>query len=427
MNDTHSPETPVIMPPPESRPSLWGRLFAWLIAIAVIAGLVWFVRGRASSASGSSMKGGPTDRVIPVTVSTVTLRDIPILLEGIGTVVPIKTVTVRSLVDGQLLSIPFQEGQRVKAGELLAVVDPRPFQVQLHQAQASLAKDQATLRDAQLNLDRYKALRDQNLLQQQQVDDQEALVGQTKASLQADQASIESAQLNLSYSRITSPIEGVTGIRKVDPGNLIHPSDAGGIVVVTQLDPISVIFTLPQDSLPSVSRRMHEGKLKVHLFTRDGVTPLSTGELGLIDNEINTATAMGQLRAFFPNADRTLWPNQFVKARLELETRKNAIAVTTTVIQQGPSGTYAYVVKPDNTVEKRDVKVDMTAGELTLIAQGLSVGDVVVEDGQFQLKPGAKVSINTPKTPRKPAPGASGSATPHDAPVGSPSASSTPP
>jgi multidrug efflux system membrane fusion protein len=309
-------------------------------------------------------------------------------------------MTVHTLVNGTLVSVNFKEGQDVKQGDVLAQVDPRPFEVQLHQGEAALAKDTAAYKGANRDLERDKELLAQKLVAQQVVDDQQAVTDEAQASMMADNATIEQARLNLTYARITSPANATTGIRQVDPGNLVQTSDPSGIVTLTQMDPTSVIFTLPQDYLPDIQREMLNGPITDEVFTRDGSKSLGSGTLSLIDNQVNTSTAMLRLRAQLPNAHRVLWPNQFVKARLHLQTMKDVIAVRSNVVQQGPSGTYAYVVTQDKSgasvAEMRPVTVDATAGDYSVISKGLEAGEKVVEDGQFQLKPGAKVSVTKP-------------------------------
>jgi multidrug efflux system membrane fusion protein len=330
---------------------------------------------------------------VPVLPATVVRRDVPVYLEGIGNVVAYKTVTVRSLVDGRLVQVLFSEGQAVRKGEVLAQIDPRPFQVQLHQAEGALARDRAQLENANLVVKRDKELVGKKLIAQQQLDSDQAIAGQTDGAVRIDQAAIESARLNLDYARITSPVDGVTGVRLVDPGNVVHAADPGGIVVVTQLDPVAVIFNLPQDELPRISDQMAHGKLAVEVYGRDGATALGKGELELIDNQINQATSTLRLKAIVPNPERHLWPNQFVKARLLLTTRKGALVVPASTLQRGPDGTFVYVIGTDQTVTVRPVEAVSPAGDLAVVDKGLSEGEMVVADGQNQLRPGSKVSV----------------------------------
>ncbi len=350
-------------------------------------------RASADKNAGSQDHEPHGPRAVPVVAQPVQLEDVPIVLDGLGNVVAYKTVAVRPQVDGRLDKVLFREGQEVHRGEVLAQIDPRPFQIQLHQAQGALARDTATLEGNQHNLDRYTSLRSQKLVADQQVDDQRATVGQYQGSVLVDQAQIESAKLSLDYARITSPIDGFTGVRLVDPGNFVHAADTTGIVVITQLDPIAVMFTLPEDDLPAVAEHLQAGPLSVEVYARDGETRLGTGQLELIDNQINQATATIRLKAVFPNPKHVLWPNLFVKARLHVETRKAALVVPNTVVQRGPRGVFAYVVKPDNTVEARPIEVELIQGELTILRSGLQAGEQVVVDGQNQLKPGAHVQL----------------------------------
>ncbi|MGD0837274.1 MAG: efflux RND transporter periplasmic adaptor subunit, partial [Polyangia bacterium] len=346
---------------------------------------------KAPASQGKHEERGP--RPAAVVAAKVEARDVPMYLDGLGTVTAFKTVTVHSLVDGRLDSVAFREGQVVKRGTLLAQVDPRPYVVQLHQAEAALVRDSAQLAGNKLDLDRYTAVAKKKLIAQQQVDDQSMLVGQLDGSVRADRAAIDQAKLMLDYARICSPIDGITGVRLVDPGNLVHPTDPTGIVVVTQIDPIAVLFTLPQDDLPKVSAAMAEGKLAVQALVRDGSAVLATGELGLVDNQINTATATIRLKAIFANPNHVLWPNQFVKARLVLGTQKNALVVPAVAVQNGPSGPFVYLVDADQKATPRPVEVALIQGETAIIGKGVKVGEVVVTEGQFQLKPGAPVEV----------------------------------
>jgi membrane fusion protein, multidrug efflux system len=344
-----------------------------------------------AAAAGPAGKGAGADRPIPVLVSEAATRDVPIYLEGLGTVTAYKTVNVRAQVDGRLDKVVFREGQAVKRNEMLAQIDPRPFEILLEQGQAALTRDQAQLDGAKRDLDRYEAVGGQHLLPQQQIDDQRALVAQLTGTVQNDHATIDNAKLQLDYARIKSPIDGVTGVRLVDPGNLVHATDTGGIVVVTQMDPIAVLFTLPQDDLPDVNKQLQQGELLVEADSRDGRQALGTGTLGLIDNQINQGTATMRLKAFFPNPNRALWPNQFVKARLRLTVRKGALVIPAVAVQRGPQGSFVYVAN-NGQAELRTVAVERIEGEDALISQGLKAGEKVVREGQSQLRPGAKVA-----------------------------------
>jgi multidrug efflux system membrane fusion protein len=374
------------------------RLILIAGAAIAIAAIAFFVhqRTKGQAAAAARTEQQAAQRPVPVLAAQVQKRDVPIYLDGLGNVLAFKTVTVRSQVDGRLDEVLFREGQAVKRGDLIARIDPRPFQNQLHQAQGALARDEAQLRSARLNLERYQALVKEKLIPQQQVDDQAALVGQTEGAVQVDRAQIDAARLNLDYANIRSPLDGVTGVRQVDPGNLIRAADVNGLVVITQLDPIAVIFSLPQDDLPRVMHELARGQLDVEAWSRDGSIKLSTGKLALVDNQINAATSTMRLKAVLPNPQRLLWPNQFAKARLLLTTRKDALVVPATVPQRGPEGTFAYVIQPDQTVQPRPIEVELTQGEIAVVARGLQQGEQVVADGQNQLRPGSHVQARQP-------------------------------
>lgn len=328
-----------------------------------------------------------------VVTGLVERRDVPIDLEGLGSVTAYKTVTVRSQVDGVLQKVFYTEGQRVAQGELLAQIDPRPYLIQLQQAQGNLKRDEALLTSTKLDVARYEKLTGQKYLAKQQLDETRGLLGQYEGNVQVDRAQVASAQLNLSYARITSPLDGVTGVRIVDPGNFVRATDTGGIVVLTQLDPIAVLFTLPQDDLPKIAQQMGgPEQLVVDALDRDGVTVLATGKLLVIDNQINQTTATIRLKALFDNGEHKLWPNQFVKARLHVSTEAKALLVPTVAVQRGPQGSFAYVVRSDDTVEARPLEVELALGAVSIVKSGLKEGEVVVVEGQNQLRPGAKVA-----------------------------------
>jgi multidrug efflux system membrane fusion protein len=362
------------------------------VGLVVWGGLQLRARARATADSAATASKAAADRIVPVLTSQVAQRDVPIWLEGLGTVSAFYTVTVKPQVDGRIDKVLFTEGQRVKKGDVLIQIDPRPFAIQLKSAEANLMRDDANLKNARLNEDRYKTLQQQNLISTQQLTDQQASVAQLAAQVQSDQAMIDSAKLNLDWARIRSPIDGVIGVRLVDPGNVVHAADTNGLVVVTQLDPIAVFFTLPEDDLGSVSQAMADGQLAVEALSRDGDQSLGEGKLAVIDNEINQATATIRLKAIFDNPKHLLWPNQFVKARLRLTTRNGAIVVPAAVVQHGPQGTFAYVVGADSTATVRPVVVDVVQGEVAIVSRGLKPGEQVVFEGQAQLRPGAKVS-----------------------------------
>ncbi len=369
-------------------------LYRGILALSVLTGAGFAARAYLNrEARAAPEKGAPGEgRVVPVVVAPVVARDMPVYLDGLGNVVASATVTVRAQVSGRLDEVLFKEGQEVRKGDVLAQIDPRPFRIQLHQAEAALARDRAQLEGAKRNFDRFTALGKDGLSSQQQIDDQRTLVAQLEATSRADQAQIESAQLSLDFARVTSPIDGVTGVRLVDRGNVVSPSDPSGLVVITQLDPIAVVFTLPQDDLPSINKEIAKGELTVDALSRDGSKKLAEGKLALVDNQINASTATIRLKALFPNPERLLWPNAFVKARLLLTTRKGALVVPSAVVQRGPQGTFAYVIGPDQKAAVRPIQIEATQGELSIVASGLKAGEEVVVDGQYQLRPGAKVA-----------------------------------
>lgn len=337
---------------------------------------------------------------VPVSVATVERRDMPYYLTGLGSVSAFYTVNIKSRVDGQLVTVNFKEGQFVNKGELLAVIDPRPYQVVLDQSQAALFRDQALLRDAKLNYDRYKnLLQVSGAMSQQQVDTQASLVDQLEGTVRNDQAMIDNAKLNLIYCHITSPISGRVGLRLVDPGNMVHATDTNALLVITQLQPIAVLFTLPEDNLPAVSQHMGKGTLEVDAYSRDDQTKLGTGKLETIDNQIDQTTGTGRLKAVFDNKDNSLWPNQFVNIRLLLEVRKDSTVIPAAAIQRGPQGTYVFVAKADNTADIRPVTVAFTQDNLANIASGLSPSEVVITDGQDKLQAGSKIEVRQARPP----------------------------
>ena len=359
------------------------------LGLVFIAGLT-SCNGPSSTPSRARASGPPPS--VPVTVAQATKEDLPVYLSGLGSVQAYYTVSLKSRVDGQLTDVKFREGEHVNKGDLLAVIDPRPYQVQLEQAQATLFKDQASLRDAQLNYQRYKdLLQSSGAMSQQQVDTQKATVDQLQGAVQNDQAIVDNAKLNLAYCHITAPVSGRVGLRMVDPGNMVHATDANPMLVITQLQPITTIFTLPEDQLPTVAQQMHRHPLEVDAYSRDNSTKLASGKLLTIDNQIDQTTGTGKLKAVFSNEDSVLWPNQFVNVRLLLETRKNATVVPAAAVQRGPQGDFVYVVKADKTVEARDVKVALTEGMVSQIASGVSPDETIVTDGQDKLQNGSHV------------------------------------
>jgi len=334
---------------------------------------------------------------IPVTAGTAAPKDVPVYVEGLGTVQAFNTVAVRTRVDGQITKVFFREGQEVKAGDPLFQIDPRPFQAALQQAQAAKDKDEAQLQSAQLDLDRYAKLVPSGIQTRQSYDQQKGTVGQLQGAVKADQAQIDSAQLNLDYSLIRSPIEGRTGQRIVDAGNFVQASQNANLVTIAQLRPIYVSFTVPADRLDDIRKARASQPLKVVAYAMDDKTALADGELTLIDNQVDDATGTIHLKAQFDNSDEPLWPGAFVNARLVLSTRENAVTVPAESVMQGPNGPYAYVVRDDDTVQHRDVDVAATQEGLAVIAKGLAAGDRVVVEGQYRLTDGAKVKIAEPQ------------------------------
>jgi multidrug efflux system membrane fusion protein len=335
-------------------------------------------------------------RPVPVVVTTVEQRDLPIYLDGLGSVAPLQSVLVKTQVDGRLDQVFFREGQFVKKGERIAQIDPRPFTIELQQAQAALARDEAQLENAKVNLERYKSLVKEAIVPEQQVADQKAQVDQLHGTIAGDQAAVASARLQLDFASIESPLDGVTGVRKVDPGNIVRAADPDGIVVITQLDPIALLFTLPQDDLPRVSAEMAKGTLEVEAHSRDGAVKLGVGKVTLIDNAIDPATATMKLKAELPNPDKHLWPNQFVKARLRLATRQGVLVIPAAAVQRGPRGTFVYGTGPDQSAVVKPIEVQLIQGELAVIT-GLAVGETVVLEGQGQLRPGSKLAPRSDK------------------------------
>lgn len=381
----------------------WNRTQTFSAVSACLL-LALFFAGCSSSSSAPSPARANTPPTIPVTVTSALRQDLPVYLSGLGSIEAYYTVNVKSRVDGQLVEVRFKEGEFVKQGQILAVIDPRPFQVQLEQAQAQLFKDQASLRDAQLNYQRYNdLLQNSGAMSQQQVDTQKATVDQLEGTVRNDQATVDSAKLNLEYSHITAPVSGRIGLRLVDPGNIVHATDTNPLLVITQLQPITAVFTLPEDQLPEVAKRQQQAPLQVDAYSRDDSTKLASGKLLTIDNEIDQTTGTGKLKAVFSNEDSALWPNQFVNIHLLLETQKNATVVPSAAVLQGPQGSYVYVVKSDNTVEARLINVAISQGTLTAIGSGISPSEVVVTDGQDKLQNGSRVEAHQqPATGSKP-------------------------
>ena len=391
------------------------RLILGIIGALVLLIAWWSCHHSASSeqsgsrgaTAGSGRRGEFGGGPVPVVAGKVEQKDMPIYLDGLGTVQAFYTVTVHTRVDGELDKVLFTEGQEVKTGDLLAVVDPRPYQAALDQAIGKKAQDEAQLANAKLTLGRNSDLLNKKVIDQQDFDTSKYSMAQFQAAVQADQAAIESAQTNLDYTQIKSPIDGRTGVRIVDPGNIVHAADANGIVVITQMQPISVVFTLPEQKIESIlNAGGASGGLKVLALDRGNTATLDEGSLAVVDNEIDQTTGTVKLKATFPNKDLKLWPGKFVNARLVLATQKNATVIPSSVVQRGPQGTYAYLIKPDKTVEMRPIKVAQTEGNLTLVEEGLSPGEQVVMDGQYKLQPGAHVELTTPQPSKEARPAA---------------------
>ncbi|HEY3488767.1 MAG TPA: MdtA/MuxA family multidrug efflux RND transporter periplasmic adaptor subunit [Candidatus Deferrimicrobiaceae bacterium] len=364
------------------------------IAVVVAAGAIFLTCSDRGKAALPKSGAAPAARSAPVSVAAARKGDVGVYLNGLGAVVPVNTVTVRSRVDGQLLEVLFREGQVVSPGTLLARIDPRPFEAQLAQAEGALARDQALLQNARLDLDRYRLLLKQDSIARQQPETQEALVRQYEGVVKSDQGVVDNAKLQLSYSRIAAPIPGRLGLRLVDAGNIVHAGDPGGLVVITQLQPIKVIFSIPEDALPQLLPRMKGGRrLQVEAYDREGKKLLATGYLQMIDNQIDPATGTVKLQAIFGNQGNALFPNQFVNARLLLEVRKGTVVVPSAAILRNPQGAFVYVVKQDNTVTSRPVVPGPSQEDDTSVASGLAVGESVVVDGADRLRDGAKVDI----------------------------------
>ena len=370
----------------------------WLLGLAIIllgALAVWL---RTLSAQSSKERVAGRDaaaRAVPVTGTAARIMDFPIYLSGPGTVLPVRTVTVRTRVDGQLIDVAYREGQSVREGDLLAQIDPRPFEVQLHQAEGQLAKDQAALANARIDLKRYQALIADNSIARQQLDTQAALVNQFEASLKSDQAEVDSAKLNLVYCRITAPISGVVGLRLVDPGNIVHAGDASGLVVITQQQPITAVFTVAAKYLPQILPPLRAGKTLAVVASLDELSTqkLAEGSLLAIDNQVDVFTSTIRIKALFSNEDKALYPNQLIYAKLLVDTLQKAVVVPTAALQRSPQSTYVFVVKPDQTVEIRNVEVRLTQGDDSAIRQGLSAGEIVVIDGVDKLQAGTRVAL----------------------------------
>jgi multidrug efflux system membrane fusion protein len=395
----------------------WPVLVPLALALVVAGTIV--VRSNAAAKA----KPAPAARVVPVVTAGVRVGDMPVNLSGLGTVVPTEAVTVRTRVDGQLMSVNFREGQMVRKGDLLMQVDPRPYQVQLLQAEGQLAKDQAALRNAQRDLERFRTLVQQGILPQQQLDTQVSTVDQGEAAIKTDQAAVESAKLNLTYSRITAPLAGKTGLRLVDPGNMVKASDANGLVVITPVAPINVLFTIPADHVQHVLANSQGGKpLAVEAWDRDFTRRLAVGTLLAVDNQVDTATGTVRLKAQFPNQDGALFPNQFVNAKLRTDVLHGALVAPAAAVQRSPRGNFVYVVKADQTVDLRPVELQLTEGDSVVLKGGVQSGEQVVVDGLDKLSPGMKVAATDAAAAAK----APAGNPPGKAPAGAPAAAPKP-
>ena len=378
----------------------WRIWLALVVVIAIIAGVIaWAVLSAPANAPAAKGRGGfdPNARPLPVVAAPARKGNIDVRIDALGTVTPRNMVVVHSRVDGQLLGVGFREGQEVKKGEMLAQIDPRPFEVQLTQALGQMARDQAQLKNAQVDLERYRTLLTQDSISKQQVDTQEALVRQYQGAVQSDQGAIDNAKLQITYARIVAPISGRVGLRQVDPGNMVHASDSNGLVTITQVQPITVIYPVPEDNVPRIVKRVQSGQeVAVEAFDRSGKNKLATGRLLTFDNQIDTATGTVKLKAEFPNQDAALFPNQFVNVRMAVETRQDVTLVPSAAIQRGAPGTFVFLVKQDQSVGMTPVKLGATEGENTEVQSGVDPGNLVVVDGADKLRDGSKVELVDP-------------------------------
>ena len=400
---------PQTLPPmPETSTSSPKRAALWWLLVFAVAGAAWHYRRlwwpwvMTLIPIGAAPPSKPAARIIPVATAIVLQRDMDLFLNGLGTATAFKTVTVRSRVEGELLKIAFTEGQMVSEGDVLAEIDPRAFEVQRDQAEGQLVRDEATLKLAKITLDRYQDLLKSNVIAQQQLDDQAALVQQTEGAIQTDRAMVANARLQLSYCHIVAPIGGRIGLRLVDQGNVVRANDPSGLAVITQLQPIAVVFTIPQDDIARVQKEMRDDQaLTVDVYDRDFRVKLASGKLAAIDNQVDPTTGTLRLKAVFENEDHLLFPNQFVNARLLVDTKRDAIVVPSSAVQRGPTFTFVYVVQPDETVELRNVVIGPTEGTETSIDSGLTPGEFVVTEGIDKLQPGTKVSTREKEKEKK--------------------------
>ncbi len=383
-------------PPPETARKGKSRTWAWLLILCLLAAGAYYLSrgGNAQSAKGAGKQDTKQgNRSVPVVTVAARKGNMEIFLTGLGTVAALNTVTIRTRVDGQLDKVAFTEGQFVNRGDLLVQIDPRPYQVQLEQAEGQMARDMAQLKNAQLDLERYRVLLAQDSIPKQQYDTQVAMVNQAEGTVKSDQAQIDSAKLQIVYCRITSPLTGRIGLRLVDQGNMVHANDANGLAVITQVQPIAVLFNITASDVPQVLSKMRSGaKLRVDAYDKDKTHKLATGELLTIDNQIDMTTGTLRFKAIFSNQDGALFPNQFVNARLLIDTKRNTVIIPEAAVQRKPQGTFTYVVKSDNTVEERDIVLGPTEADERAIDSGLSAGEFVVVEGVDKLQPGSKVT-----------------------------------
>jgi membrane fusion protein, multidrug efflux system len=374
----------------------WYQLWWVWVLVACVAGIVIYSHlGKRPETTGSPSGAGKNlGQPVPVSAVAAQKGDIGVYLDGLGSVSPLRTVTVKSRVDGELMRVYYKEGQIVKEGQLLAEIDPRPYQAQLTQAEGQMLRDKALLANAKVDMKRYRILNSQDSIAEQQYATQQSLVHQLEGTVKLDQGQIDNAKLQLVYSKITAPVSGRIGLRQVDPGNIIHATDTTGLAVITQLEPITVIFTIAEDNLPEVYTKYRAGeRLPVYAYNREQTKRLSSGYLHSLDNQIDPSSGTIKLRAEFANKDHMLFPNQFVNARLLLETKRGVILIPTAAIQRSPEGPFVYLIKPDHTVTVRQVRLGPSENDHTAIEEGLSPGDLVVQEGAERLREGAKVEV----------------------------------
>ncbi|HET9652572.1 MAG TPA: MdtA/MuxA family multidrug efflux RND transporter periplasmic adaptor subunit [Usitatibacter sp.] len=369
----------------------WMLALVLLVALAVSTGITLLGKPGARAAKPEP---APGPKAVPVATARARSADMDVYIDALGSVTPLASITLRSRLDGQLTSVRFHEGQTVHAGEVLAEVDPRPYQVQLAQVEAQLARDDAVLRNARADFERYRTLHEKHLITVQQVDTQASLVRQHEATVKMTQAAVDNAKLQLGYTRVTAPIMGRVGLRQVDPGNMVRANDANGIVVLTQLQPITVLFSIPEDSVRAVMKKLQAGeKLPVEALDRAGKTRLATGHLVTVDNQIDAATGTVKLKAQFANDDFSLFPNQFVNVRMRLDVKHDATVVPSAAVQRGTQGTFIYAVGADHTVQMRPVTLGPSENGNVAIASGIAPDEIVVVDGADKLRQGAKVEV----------------------------------